>query len=290
MSLITILISLAIESFWQRIDDFRPFSWCEQACQWTYQKLADSSWREGPAGVLAVIAPMVLGVGLVNAMLMGVWSGFGFIFAIIVVLYSLGPRGLARSIQAYLDAAEQGDHDSANQYASEVLGRQVDETPEQLTQYMKEAILVQANERLIGVLFWFVLLGPMGAVLFRASVLLKQQYEMDTSGFARSSRQLYHILFWIPARLCVLGYALAGSFIDTMSNWDGLSDFWQRESSELLIISGTGALRQEMREENEENALQFLLLGVTHTLALIKRTLIVLIVILALLTLAGWLV
>jgi hypothetical protein len=84
---------------------------------------------------------------------------------------------------------------------------------------------------------------------------------------------------------------IAGSFVDTMSYWNGLSDLWLRDSEEFIVISGLGALRYDESQdrhdfdENEPDAS-----GIQHTLSLVKRAIIVWVVLLSLLIVTGWLV
>ena len=96
---------------------------------------------------------------------------------------------------------------------------------------------------------------------------------------------------WLPARICVLSYAVAGSFVDTMSYWNGISDLWLRDSEEFIIVSGVGALRYEQRAgrehyEDGEPDIDTL----RHALSLVKRAIIVWVVLLGLLTVTGWLI
>lgn len=291
MSLISILISLAIESYWEQIDKLRRYDWFETYCNWMMQKLEGQQvLYDSPASVVLVLAPLVFAVWLVGAMLGGVLALFSFVFGIAVLLFCLGPRALSRDVQAYLDAAEAGDHELAKQYAIEILGRPLDEQPQQLAESVKEAILVHANDRLIAVMFWFALLGPVGAVMFRASTLLRDETVLVSDKFSRSVHDLFWVMNWLPARLCIIGYALAGNFIDTVSYWRSLNDFWTRDSDDLLVASGIGALRQDMRSDMAEGDNEIFIHGVAHAMSLIKRTIIVFITMLALMTLAGWMI
>lgn len=252
MSLISILISLAIESYWEQIDKLRQYDWFETYCNWMMEKLEGQAFYDSPAGVVLVLAPLVLAVWLVDAMLGGVLSLFSFVFGIAVLLFCLGPRSLSRDVQGYLDAAEAGDHELAKQHAIEILGRPIDEQPQQLAESVKDALLVHANDRLVAVMFWFALLGPVGAVMFRASTLLKDETVLVPDKFSHSVHDLFWVMNWLPARLCIIGYALAGNFIDTVSYWRSLNDFWRRDSDDLLVASGTGALRQDVRVDMAE--------------------------------------
>ena len=128
MSLISILISLAIESYWEQVDRLRRYDWFETYSHWMMDKLHNQPFYNSPAGVVLVLLPLVFAVWLVGAMLGGVLGLFSFVFGIAVLLFCLGPRTLARDVQAYLDAAEAGDHEQAKQYAIEILGRPVPNT------------------------------------------------------------------------------------------------------------------------------------------------------------------
>lgn len=291
MSLISILISLAIESYWDHIDRLRHYEWFETYTNWMMEKLEGQPFYDSPVGVVLVIGPLVFAVWLVDAMLGGVLSLFSILFGIAVLLFCLGPRTLSRDVHAYLEAVEAGDHETAKQHAIHVLGRPVDEQPKQLAESVKEAILVHANDRLIAVMFWFALLGPVGAVMFRVATLLKEETVLvPDNKFTHSVHDLFWVMNWLPARLCIIGYALGGNFIDTVSYWRSLKDFWTRDSSDLLVASGVGALRQDIRIDLNNGDEELFIHGVAHAISLIKRTVIIFITLLALLTLAGWLI
>lgn len=290
MSLISILISLAIESYWEQIDKLRRYDWFETYTKWLMEKLEGQAPYDSPVGVVLVLAPLIFAVWLADAMLGGVWSLFSFVFGIAVLLFCLGPRSLSRDVQAYLDAAEAGDHERAKQYAIEILGRPVDAQPQHLAESVKYAILIHANDRIIAIMFWFALLGPVGAVMFRASTLLKDETVLVPDKFSHSVHDLFWVMNWLPTRLSIIGYALAGNFIDTVSYWRSLNDFWTRDSDDLLVASGTGALRQDVRADMEHPDDQVFIHSVAHAISLIKRTIIVFITLLALMTLAGWLI
>ena len=292
MSLIAILLGLLAESFWSGVELLRRYDWFDRYVEAILPRLEKTQLPEGPLTVLVVVIPLVFVVWLAEAMLAGVWTGFAYLFGIAVLIFCLGPQDLNRQAQEYLDALEREDEEEAKRLACEILGYDCDEddAPMQTAENLREAILTQVVDRLLGVFFWFVILGPLGAALFRVSHLLQQHTVNGTDAFAKTSERLYQIVFWLPARLCVIGYALAGNFVDTMSYWNSPADLWQRESRDFLVASGVGSLRQDMRFTSEKwLEEQDMSIGVSHALALIKRTVIVWIVVLALLTLAGWL-
>lgn len=286
MNLISILIALAVETYYKPVSDYRRYDWFSSYAETLYNKLANQSWRNGPIGVIVIIGLIVSGVWLVNAMLCGVAGLFSFIFGILVLIYCLGPKDLLDDAHQFTSALENDDKEKANRFASEILGVDVDDEPANLANQVQDSIVVTANIRVFGVIFWFMILGPMGAALFRMACLMKRHPAIHNDDFNSITERLYNIMLWPSARLTVIGFALTGSFVDTISNWHNGSDFWQRDSEELLVASGNGAIRHEQDEEAEDGVIN--IEGINNMLALVKRTLIVWLAILALMTLTGW--
>ena len=286
MSLISILIALAVEHFYKQIGELRHFGWFTRYHDMVFNKLEGQRFRDGPLGILLILGAVVFAVWLVNAMLAGVAIVFSFIFTVVVLIYCLGPRDLENDVQKFSQAVERGDTEAAEIMAGEFLDvPPEDNSVADLIKHVEAGILIHANVRVLGVLLWFMLLGPVGAVLFRLSCLLKSRLATQDTAYASAARDLYRILMWIPARLSVVGFALTGSFVDTMSNWSNVSDMWRRDSDEFIVISGLGAVRHELDDEQREG--QTDLVSIHHVIALVKRTLLVWVAILAILTLTG---
>jgi len=291
MSLLSVIFALIAESFISSLAELRRFDFFFRYVSWLRSKLPSFSFQNGSVTLVIVVAGALFSVWLISAMLGNVLSLFGFLFGIAVLIFTMGPRDLDEDVQKIITAFENNDYEAANIYASHFSGRALSDPPMQLAQIVKEEVLLQANIRLLGVFFWFILLGPVGAVLFRVSVLLKENQQTENDDFADASRELYRIMIWLPARICVLSYAVAGNFVDTMSYWNGVSDLWLRDSEDFIVVSGVGALRYEQRVgrdelEDEEPDIA----GIQHALSLVKRAVIVWVVLLGLLTVTGWLV
>lgn len=286
MNLISILIALAVETFYRPIQEWRRYNWFYRYADALYNRLAGQGWREGPLGVILVVGLVVLGVWLVDAMLGGVAAFFSFLFGMAVLIYTIGPRDLEEEVEQFTTAVERSDYEAAEIYATRILGYDISGSPTEAVRQVKEGLVVEANSRLFGILLWFMLLGPVGAVLFRLSCELKNHTGQTESGYAAAAHDLYRIMIWLPARLVVLGFALAGSFVDTVSMWKSFTDIWRVDSETLLIESGLGAISHEPHTEDEEGTAD--LEAVAQIMALIKRTLLVWLAALALLTLTGW--
>lgn len=291
MSLISVILALLAESFISSLAELRRFDFFFRYVSWLRSKLPSFSFQNGSVTLVIVVAGTLFSVWLISAMLGNVLSLFGFLFGIAVLIFTIGPRDLDEDVQKIITSFENNDYEGANITASQLSGRTLSESPMQLAQIVKEEVLLQANTRLLGVFFWFILLGPVGAVLFRLSTLLKENQQAENDDFADASRELYRIMIWLPARICVLSYAVAGNFVDTMSYWNGVSDLWLRDSEDFIVVSGVGALRYEQRVGRDElDDEEPDIAGIQHALSLVKRAVIVWVVLLGLLTVTGWLV
>lgn len=283
MNFIAIILALLVEHFYKPVVQWRNYQWFTQYEQWLYEKLDGLSFRDGPTGVILVFGIVITVTWFFAAALYDFVALFGFIFATIILIYCIGPTDLDEDVQAYLHDLENDDAEGANHKAEQILGYTVSAEPSVVNNKVKEAIFVQGNNRMLGVLCWFVLLGPAGALLFRLSEIHSRTCKVENSGYADACKRLFYILSWLPARISVLGYAIVGNFVDTMSKWQGMSDIWQADNDELVIASGLGALKHEDATDSDDIDVA----GIHDALALVKRTLVFWLAVLAILTLTG---
>jgi membrane protein required for beta-lactamase induction len=292
MILIAILISLGIDKAFATWQGVRRFEWfLEFANSIRFQLKAIAN---GSLGVLLTVALPVFLIALVDYLLGRVHPVLAFPFGVAVLWYCLGPKNLDDQVQAYIDARESGDIEAAQRSAADILHQQIPSQNFQLSQAVTESILIEGNERIMAVLFWFGVLGPLGAALYRLSATLKNftGKEHPASEFAQAAQRLHAILDWVPARLVAVGYAVSGSFVDAIGNWrgSGKSEKWEESSVQVLLASGMGALHldaESLREAPPDNDVSAEITHIKAAQALVWRTLVAWVVIIALMTLAG---
>jgi len=285
MSFIAILLSIVFEISVKSLEHWRQFSWFNSLTDWILLQMQKSSLRDGPVAVLAILLPVVLAVWLVTLVLTHVWIVFGFVFAVFVLLMTLGPVDPMRQAHDYLIGMKAGDVAEANRHAEALCAREPGDDPVVVAEQVKQSLLIRLCENILGIFFWFLVLGPVGAVLFRATCLLRLRYEGVQGGLADSINDLYRILFWIPARLCVIAFALVGGFVETLQSLQHFSDLWKRDSHGLLVEAGLGAIPAATSEDNEPD-----LTGVHEVLALTRRAVVAWLAVLGLMVIAGWLI
>jgi AmpE protein len=137
----------------------------------------------------------------------------------IVVLYmSWGPRDLDVDVDAILKAPDSAQRRDAAQ----MLARGVSEKPVLLNaSSLVESSFAAALSRHFGVLFWFALIGPVGALGYRLVQLLARSPSFrEVVGEHRETfERTALILDWAPAHLIAWTLALVSDFDATARAW-----------------------------------------------------------------------
>jgi len=257
MNLLALLFALACERGLTHLLHLRELRWLDRYCDWVGARLARQSGAvlviAALAATLLPVLPVALASGFLGSRLLGLPQ---FVFAVFLLLFSFGPRDLKDEVDDYVAALERGDQQAAASSARELLENDAAGRGAGTREAVYEAVFVQANNRIFGVIFWFLVLGPPGAWLFRVTDLLRRRaaFEAMRAGVVVSgptyggALALVHgALAWLPARLTALSYALAGSFEDAVGNWrdavDGASTGLLDRAEDLLARVGRGSLQ-----------------------------------------------
>jgi membrane protein required for beta-lactamase induction len=232
MVFIAILLALALERFfdWGHL---RRWQWFDGYCQ----MLSASIDRLSPALRLACwLLPPVLLVGLVEYILSGwIFGLFRLVFDFVILLYCFGPTNYWAQLYECLQAMQQGDAQLVDVRVKAAFPQVVAPTSQALHQTLARAIFIEGERRIFAVLFWFALCGPMGAVLYRLTVLANNRAITDMSLL---STQVLEVLDWLPARLLGFLFALGGHFVKVFSQWQKYAT--QGLNSSEIIIAETG--------------------------------------------------
>jgi AmpE protein len=297
MSLLTILFSLAVERYVDALDNLRSFDWSISFSNWIKDKFSKTEFWNDTLGLIAIILLPVFLCAIIYSQLYDALGLLGFLFSLAVLVYCMGPKRVHHTARLYIDAGEHEDEHSLKTYATELLGSDLPDDALEINRKVCEKLLVSTNENLLGVFFWFVLLGPMGALMFRIAGVLYEDSQrhgeaerqnsdenQDYTEFNNSTRLLYAILLWLPAQLSTLAFAITGSFIDTLHEWKSRipNDYLNpKESEDTLFHTGLKSLQMDPDTQS------FDLATVHEILALCWRSVILWVTALALLTLAG---
>ncbi|MEK6731695.1 MAG: hypothetical protein AABY34_05920 [Pseudomonadota bacterium] len=198
MYFVAILIGLSIERWTSLASQLRSYALLEKYIEVMTSWLKTRSWPVW-VGLLILLLPITLAVAFFYVVFTSAFSGLlGLVFAVFVLFYCLGSFPSAAHSEGV------------------------------------ENIVVQAHRNIFSVLFWFMVCGPAGAVLYRVNSLLVPNYSLA---------ELFQlILEWVPARLEAVSYAIVSHFKSVMACvmkylFSGLND-----NEQLLIESAAASI------------------------------------------------
>ena len=208
MTLFVVLICVFVEFSALTVAPFRHFEWIS-----TWRATVMERWRLGRAiGTFAAVCVVIFvpcaGLALLAREVFT--TGFAhFIFALVTLLWCCGPRDMDVDFDAYASRYRDPD-DRVPSDRENFLHRAIEREGASDTDALR-AIAVQAHSAVFAPIFWFVILGPAGALLFRLVTELDRaplHGDADEQGVVG---KLFEVLAWVPVRLFALGLGLAGT-------------------------------------------------------------------------------
>lgn len=257
--LVIVILALVLDRLLPDRGGFRIWSWYSDWAESIELRFNGGLRMHGTFAVLLAIAPILLVIFLATLILGQIAELLVMLFSIAVLYLCIDLYRLGHIAQGVAVALENGDVQEATSQLHKLTGKDTVETSVAgVAQATVEAVLKQANTLVVSPIFWFLLLGPLGAMLQRLAAVLDRLWGHRTARFAEfgwAAARLDDVLSWVPARITALSYAVMGSFEDALHCWRRQAGMWSDISSGPLLASGLGALHLHNCEENEEQDL-----------------------------------
>lgn len=293
-TLIAVVLALLLGHAVQPLTALRRYDWFAGWARWLDAQLGANAFWRGRWGLLLTLGIVLALVGLLQAGLYGRIYGLpGFVFAVAVLFYAWGPRDLDLDVEALIEA---GDADSRRAAAAHLYPAGV--APSLEGPALVEAVFLGALRRWFGVLLWFLLLGPIGALGYR---LVVQAAEGETRSLlpedqAEGARWLLAVLNWPVAQLMTFALALVANFDTVFSAWREAHAGGARLDADFLGAAARASVDCELAEEDayiidaggEAQPAPPALLELRDAMSLVWRVLLLWLAVLALFVLAGW--
>ncbi len=300
MNLLALALGLFIERFLTELFHLREARWLDGYFDVGLRTIGRRTGLLGFVMAVVVVAVPVLPVIAFFVFFRDFLYGVPyFLFAVVMLMFSLGPRDLEEEVDEYMEALRNGEVAKAQRVAKELLETEPPRERRKRALAIEEAIFIQSNNRLFGVVLWFMLLGPIGAWAFRVSNMFRRRaiYEAARAtsatarqpGFGVAAQRLHGVVAWLPARLLALAYALAGSFETAVSDWrayynDCAEQFFD-VNDDVVACAGVGALGGAAATSGDAAPE---MQGARNAMRLVSRTLWVWLTAIAVLTIFGF--
>lgn len=296
MTLIAILTALGLGHFAPGLGDIRRTEWVRGWTDTVARRADRLPGFDGATGVVAVLVPPLLLLALVQQGLVGRLSGLAeFAFSVLVLVWAWGPRDLDEDVDAYVAARESGDTDDQRRAAQRIVPGELPAESDAEAETVLAWVFLGALERWFGVVFWFLVLGPLGAALYRlAQVLAREAVDSGIGdSFVDAARRLRRLLDWPVSLLMATGLAIVGHFDAVIHAW---REYYRREQCGFFALD-PGYLLEAARATLEAPPTGWLEespaeIGVSAQICagmnLVWRVLFVWLSVVALLTVAGW--
>ncbi len=242
MTVIAILLAFALCHFVRELSQVRKHQWL---AGWT--RLADDVFGKLPGwsnltGFLIILFLPLLASGLIIQL---VFTGFGhlgiFLLATAVLVYTFGLRDIDTQVADIIRTTDENNREAA---LCELLRGGVPDDPETCRAKMVEAVFSESLHRWFGVIFWFAVLGIIGAFLYRMVDWLACEKTSLTSAQKQLIMRTRQVLDWPAAQLMTLSLAIATDFDSVFIAWRRYHD----EQGHGLFEGSNGFLLASARQ------------------------------------------
>lgn len=253
MTLLSILVTLLLEQFQPLSVDRLVRAPVANLAAFLEQRLNDGvRLHGGIAWVLGAAVPAV-GLFIVHRLLQNAQPLLAVLLSIGALYLTMGFRQFSHFFTAIHLALQNGEIEEARHILAEWRGQSGDSlSSSEVARLAIERALPLSNTHVFAPLFWFVLLGPAGALLYRLAQLLDEYWHSTPhhradeyatlEAFGWFAHRAFTVINWLPVRITAAIFAMVGDFEDAVNCWRTQADHWPDKADGILLSSGAGAL------------------------------------------------
>jgi len=243
VSALAIIAALLIEQ-WRPLGDRRYAHGALAAwAGWLEQSFNGGERRHGIIAWCVAVLPPVAAVLALHYALASLNPLLALAFNIAVLYFTLGFRQFSHYFTDIQLAVKAGDIDAARGLLERWRGASgVVRTREEVIRLAIEEALLASHRHVFGVLLWYLVLpGPSGAVLYRLAAYLAARWT-DFGSFGQFAGRAFYVLEWPAVRLTAAAFAVVGDFEDAVYCWRTQARSWLDPNAGIVLAAGAGAM------------------------------------------------
>jgi adenosylcobinamide-phosphate synthase len=199
----------------------------------------------GIAAVCALLAPLTVLAAMLQQLAI-----FGALFSVVLLYFAIASRSLSEHAERVAQAFACNDLCAARTAVGMIVSRDTSRLDDEgVSRATVESVLENGNDAIFGALFWFVVAGAPGVLLYRLSNTLDAMWGYRNeryNHFGWAAARLDDVLNFIPARLTALSYALVGHTRSALRCWQQQAQAWDSPNAGPVMAAGAGALRVKL--------------------------------------------
>jgi AmpE protein len=290
MTIIAILLSFGLCHFVRELGRYRKSDWLTSWVEFANDAFGKLPGWSAVLGFFIIPALPLIVLLLLNQVLVSALGTTGaFLLALVVLIYSFGPRDLDTDVAAILESDDEAERAEA---LEGLLGQPAPEDQDACRALAVETVFREALRRWFGVIFWFAVLGIVGAFLYRmVDWLVNEEHQLSDEQKGLFTR-LQQIMDWPAAQLMTLSLAIATDFDSVYTAWKQYHDeqghgLFDGDNGFLLASARSIVLTGHAARDGYADQLEGPMLGLQQAMDLTWRLLGVWLTVLALLLLIG---
>lgn len=220
--------------------------WVDQCQAWCQLPLSWSVFSQRLFGVFAwllAVVPLLLLWDLLESLLPTLIVNT---VAVVVVYFSIGWQSLREHGLAIANPLMKGDLVQARIAVSYIVSRDTQTlNEEQVAKAGIESVLENGSDAVFAPIFWFLMLGVPGAILYRLANTLDAMWGYKTSKllhFGWCAARVDDVLNYIPAKLVVFSYALCGKYSNAIQAARAPEASWKSPNAGPVMAAGAASL------------------------------------------------
>lgn len=164
----------------------------------------------------------------------------------VILYFCIASKSLKQHANNVFHALEKNNLPLARSKVAMIVSRQTEKmsSPE-VRKASIESVLENGADAIFAPLFWFIIMGPTGAIIYRLSNTLDAMWGYKNSRylhFGWAAARFDDVLNWVPARLTAFSYALIGETKKALSCWKNQASLLDSPNAGPVMTAGAGAL------------------------------------------------
>lgn len=207
-----------------------------------------SAFRQKLMGLIAVILmllPITLCIYSVKQ-----WPAIDSLISPVILYFCIAANSLKQHALSVLQALELNNLSLAKKRVAMIVSRQTEKmSGADVRRATIESVLENGADAVFAPIFWFIVAGPVGAILYRLSNTLDAMWGYKNQRFLHfgwAAARFDDCLNWIPARLTALSYAVLGNTALAINCWKNQAPLLDSPNAGPVMTSGAGSLNIQL--------------------------------------------